>query len=191
MRTLPFRMVRGTAAFLVAAALCTPAFGALYNGKLRIDRPGRGQIDLNSGSAAFAVRQWEFLVAPDSNGIDPATEPVAVGVADEKFLIPAGGLKVSRNGKRFSYRASTDHGIVALKLVLGSDGNYKVKLLKVAGVDLSTLVISDPPICFGVALIIGDDDGFSGVWFDRPKPFPSKLLTLTGLCDATSDWPWL
>jgi hypothetical protein len=186
-------MLRTCAALLAVAVLGGPAFagGPVLHGKLRLDRPARGTIDLNTGQAAFTVKKWVFLPAADSDGIDPVTEQVTIGVADEKFVLPIGSMKVSRNGKKFSYRSPTDRGVQALKLVLDANGDYKVKLLKVAGVDLSTLVISDPPICLGVALIIGNDDGFSGVWFDRPKPFPSKLLALTGFCDATSDWPWL
>jgi hypothetical protein len=185
-------MIRGTAALLVVAALCGPAFagGPTHHGKLRLDRPGRGRIDLNTGEAAFTVKKWLFLPRRDRR-IDPTTEQVTIGVADEKFVLPVGSVKASRNGKKFSYRSNTDRGVQALKLVLQSDGDYKLKLLKVAGVDLSTLVISDPPICLGFALIIGNDDGFSGVSFDRPKPFPSKLLTLPGFCTDTTDWPWL
>jgi hypothetical protein len=190
-------MLRPIAALVVLMALCAPAFAQLpqdyrYHGKLRIDRPGRGQIDLNTGEAGFKVKRWVFLPSADSDGINPGTEQVTIGIADEKFVLPVGSVKVSKNGKKFSYHAKTTRGVQNFRMVFDSStGDYKVKLLQVAGVDLSTLVISDPPICLGFAIIIGNDDGFSGVDFDRPKPFPSKLLTLPGFCDATTDWPWL
>jgi len=136
------------------------------------------------------VRGWEFRLAAESDGIDPANELVTVGVSDEKFLIPVGSMKASRNGKRFVYRNKSGRGVELLKLVLTPLGTYKVTL-RLAGVDLSTLVITDPPVCLGFAVIVGDDDGFTGVSFDRPKPFPSKRLTLPGFCDETTDWPWL
>lgn len=180
-------------ALLVVAGLGGPALADTlpHIGALRIDRPGKGRIDLNTGQASFTIKKWLWLVAADTDGVDPTTEQVTIGVSDEKFVLPIGSMKVSRNGRKFTYRENTDRGVQALKLVRDGNGDYQIKILKVAGVDLSTLVISDPPICLGVAVIVGNDDGFSGVYFDRPKPFPSKLLTLPGFCDATTDWPWL
>lgn len=184
-------MLRGVVALALVSALAAPAVSApVFHGQLRVVRAGRGQINLETGRAAFKVRGWQFLPSGDSNGIDPATEPVTIGIADEKFLIPAGRLKASKNGRRFRYTARTDRGVQKLRLVRKKDGTIKVTL-KVAGVDLSTLLISDPPVCLSFAVIVGDDDGFSGVSFDRPRPFPSKLLTLPGFCNQTDDWPWL
>jgi hypothetical protein len=162
----------------------------IYHGQLRVTRAGRGTIDLDTGRASFRVRSWELLPSDDTNGIDPASEPVVIGVADEKFLIPVGQLKASRNGRRFRFRDATDRGIQLLTLIRTASNTWRMKL-KIAGVDLSTLVISDPPVCLSFAVIIGDDDGFTGVSFDRPRPFPSKLLTLPGFCTDPGDWPWL
>ena len=109
------------------------------------------------------------------------------GGGEERFVIPAGQLKTSRNGKRFRYKTRTDRGVESLTLVRTPTGSFTVSL-KVAGVDLS--VVTDPPVCLSFAVIIGDDDGFSGVTFDLPKPFPSKLLTLPGFCTDNTSWPW-
>ena len=57
-------------------------------------------------------------------------------------------------------------------------------------VDGQRRIIGDPPLCLPFAVIIGDDDGFSGVSFDRPKPYPSRLLTIPGFCKDTTEWPW-
>jgi hypothetical protein len=183
-------MARILIALALAGALVTPAAAQpIHHGQLRVVRAGKGQINLDSGQASFKVRGWEILPSSDSNGIDPATEPVVIGIAEEQFLLPAGELKGSRNGKRFVYKSKRDRGIQFLKLVRTPSGTIKVTL-KLVGVDLSSLVVSDPPLCLSMAVIIGDDDGFSGVSFDRPKPFPSKLLTIPGFCTTNSEWPW-
>jgi hypothetical protein len=63
-------------------------------------------------------------------------------------------------------------------------------IFKIVGADLSGLIIGDPPLCLPFAVIIGNDDGFSGVSFDRPKPYPSRLLTIPGFCTSETEWPW-
>ena len=183
-------MARLLVALAVVCALAgSVAAQVAHFGKIRVSRAGRGRIDLTSGQATFWFRGWELLPAGDSDGIDPANEPVTIAVAEERFIIPVGQLKTSRNGRRFRYKTRTDRGVESLTLVRTPTGSFTVSL-KVAGVDLSTLVVSDPPVCLSFAIIIGDDDGFSGVTFDRPKPFPSKLLTLPGFCTDNTDWPW-
>jgi hypothetical protein len=183
-------MLRVVAALLLGAVLVVPAHAVqIIAGQLRVVRAGRGQINLDSGQASFRVVGWEIIPATGSNGIDPGTEPVTIAIGDqERFLIPAGQMKVLRKGKRFLYKAKTDRGVQLLKLTRTPVGTLKMTL-KMSGVDLSPLVIADPPICLSMAVIIGDEDGFSGVSFDRPKPFPSRLLTLPGFC-TPPDWPW-
>ena len=177
-------------ALALAAAVAAPADAVQINpGQLRVVRAGKGQINLDSGQASFKVVGWEIIPPTDSNGIDPGTEPVTIAIGDqERFLIPAGEMKVLRKGKRFLYKVKTDRGVQLLKLTRTPLNTLKMTL-KIAGVDLSPLVIADPPVCLSMAIIIGDDDGFSGVQFDRPKPFPSRLLTLPGFC-TPPDWPW-
>ena len=183
-------MLRSLAALALGVALTAPAQAVQINaGQLRVVRAGRGQINLDSGQASFKVVGWEIIPPSNSNGIDPGTEPVTIAIGDqERFLIPAGEMKVLHKGKRFLYKAKSDRGVQLLKLAWTPAGTLKMTL-KIAGVDLSPLVIADPPICLSMAVIIGDDDGFSGVSFDRPKPFPSKLLTIPGFC-TPQDWPW-
>ena len=185
-------MVRGiVVAFALVCALDLPSAWAqsLTHGKLRVARAAKGQINLTSGQAGFKIRNWEVLLADGSNGVNPADEPLTIGIAEERFLIPAGELRASRNGKRFRYKTVTDRGIQQLKLILTPQGPIKVTM-KLAGVDLSSLIIGDPPLCLPFAIIIGDDDGFSGVSFDRPRPYPSQLLTIPGFCTDNAEWPW-
>ncbi len=174
---------------LAAALVGTASAQPTHHGDLRVVRAGKGKLDLSSGQATFAFRGWELVPSSDSDGINPATEPISIGVAEERFLIPAGQLRVSKNGKRFRYSAPTARGVEKLLLVKLPTGAYRVTL-KLSGVDLSTLLAQEPPVCLSFAVIIGNDDGFTGVSFDRPKPYPSKLLTLPGFCTSNTSWPW-
>jgi hypothetical protein len=58
------------------------------------------------------------------------------------------------------------------------------------GIDLSTLVLSYP-FCSPMAILVGDDDGFSGVQFDRPGGFNGSRVKIDGTCNPGSGWPWL
>lgn len=179
-------------ALALACVLDTSAWAQeLTHGKLRVVRAAKGQINLTSGQASFKIRNWEVILDDESDGVDPANEPLTIGIAEERFLIPAGELRASRNGKRFRYKTVTDRGVQQLKLVRLSQDTLRINV-KLAGVDLSSLTsgLIDPPVCLPFAIIIGNDDGFSGVSFDRPKPFPSKLLTIPGFCTDNTEWPW-
>jgi hypothetical protein len=173
-------------------ALAVPTLAhsqSLIHGQLSVARAARGTIDLDSGNAAFKVKNWGLVLGNESDGVKPADEAFTIGIAEERFLIPAGQLKASKNGKRFRYRDKTvDRGIQDLKIVMTA-GQIRVSF-KVVGADLSGLIIGDPPLCLPFAVIIGNDDGFSGVSFDRPKPYPSRLLTIPGSCRDTTEWPW-
>ncbi len=177
----------------IAYAVGAPSLArgqSLTHGQLSIPRAARGTIDLDSGNATFKVKNWGLVLDQASNGVNPADEAFTIGIAEERFLIPAGQLKASKNGKRFRYLdKSVDRGIQQLKIVVTPAGAIKVSF-KVVGADLSGLIIGDPPLCLPFAVIIGDDDGFSGVSFDRPKPYPSRLLTIPGSCKDTTEWPW-
>jgi hypothetical protein len=177
----------------MACALVAPSLAraqVLTHGQLSVARAARGTIDLDSGNATFKVKNWGLVLANESDGVKPADEPFTIGIAEERFLLPAGQLKASKNGKRFRYRdKSVDRGIQDLKIVMTAGGPIRVSF-KVVGADLSGLIIGDPPLCLPFAIIIGNDDGFSGVSFDRPKPYPSRLLTIPGSCKDTTEWPW-
>jgi hypothetical protein len=186
-------MARRLLLVFALAVLCTGVANAqteLKHGKLRVNHAGRGTIDRSSGSASFKLTGLDLLPADDSDGINPATETVTIGISEERFLIPAGQLKVSRNGKRFRYKAKTDRGVQLLDMRKRPDGSFRVSL-KLAGVDLSSLVVSQPPLCLPFAVIIGNDDGFSGVSFDLPNPYPSPRLSIPGFCTDAASWPWV
>lgn len=181
----------GALALALAAAASTLGQTPVYHGQLMV-RPARGTINLDSGSASFAVRGWELKPASNSpsGDIDPATQPVLIAIGSEtSFVLPVGQMHASRNHKRFAYQTKTARGITRLVLVHQGDGNWRVSF-QIVGVDLSTLLVNDPPVCLPMAVIVGDNDGFSGISFDRPKPFPSKLLTIPGFCTTEQGWPW-
>jgi len=179
-------------AAVLMLAVCAPAQAGftMFRGALTI-RPAKGQIDLQTGSATIKVRRWDLQLSPASNGIVPDSEPVIIRFDQEQFLLPAGQMKVSKNGKRFSYKSLTERGIRELRLTRNADGTYAVRF-QVAGVNLSTLVIQDPPLakCLGFDVSIGDDQGLSGVTFERQKAPPSRRLAITGFCSEVENWPW-
>lgn len=179
-------------ATVLACALSTSAGAqALIHGQLQVSRAAKGQINLDSGMATFKILGWQILLADNTNGVDPAHEPITIGLAEERFLIPAGQLHASKNGKRYRYKdASVDRGVQQITIVRVGTSALKVSM-KIVGADLSTLLITDPPVCLPFAIIIGDDDGFSGVSFDRPKPYPSKFLSIPGFCTDETSWPWV
>jgi len=179
-------------AFVVSVIFASAAHAQtqLTHGKLRVNHAGRGTIDLSSGSASFKLTDLDLLPDGASDGINPATETVTIGISEERFLIPAGQLKVSHKGKRFRYKAQTDRGVQLLDMRKRPDGTFRISL-KLAGVDLSSLVIATPPLCLPFAVIIGNDDGFSGISFDLPNPYPSRRLSIPGFCDNAASWPWV
>jgi hypothetical protein len=90
----------------IACAVGAPSLvraQSLTHGQLSIPRAARGTIDLDSGNATFKVKNWGLVLDKASNGVNPADEPFTIGIAEERFLIPAGQLKASKNGKRFRY----------------------------------------------------------------------------------------
>jgi hypothetical protein len=183
-------LVLAMACAMVAPSMARGQTTTLKHGQLSIARAARGTINLDSGIATFTVKNWGLVLANDSDGVDPADEPFTVAIGDtERILLPAGQLRASKNGKRFSFTSKDARGFQQVKLVRASDGTIRVTF-KLAGINLSGLLIGDPPLCLPFAIIIGNDDGFSGVSFDRPKPYPSRLLTIPGSCKDTTEWPW-
>jgi hypothetical protein len=179
-------------ALAMACALVAPSLArgqSLKHGKLSVARAARGTIDLDSGNASFKVKNWALVLAADSNGVNPTDEPFQIAIGDERILLPAGELRASKNDKRFRYTSRDDRGFQQVKLVRMPEGTIRVSF-KLVGVNLSGLIIGDPPLCLPFAVIIGDDDGFSGVSFDRPNPYPSRRLTIPGSCQDTTEWPW-
>ncbi len=191
-RTVGTMARRLVLALVLAVALvgAAQAQTQLKHGQLRVNRSGGGKIDLSSGSASFRLNALDLILANDTDGIDPATETVTIGISEERFLIPSGQLKASRNGKRFRYKAATDRGVQLLLMRKRPDGSYRIDV-KLTGVDLSSLIVSQPPLCLPFAIIVGNDDGFSGVRFDLPKPYPSRRLSIPGFCTDTAEWPWV
>lgn len=173
-----------------AAAQVAPAPDAIYHGLLDVV-PAGGKIDPETGDARIEVRRWRFLLAPASNGIYPDLEPILVAIGeDSPFVVEAGLLRRSRNGGTFSYRAprgTGPRGVKRVKIKLLDDGSYGARLT-LAGIDLSRLVVVDP-VCLPMAIIVGDDDFFSGVNFTRTS-FSSRRVRLPTTCEPDGIWPW-
>jgi hypothetical protein len=182
---------------LIAGRGSAQTASPIFHGVLGI-RPAVGKINLGQnapGIANIKVKSWDLVLRPDSNGISPTTEQIIIAIGDsERLVVQAGTVKSSRNGKRFTFNdPKTQRGVRSLKIVQYTNGCiglacYKVSFSLVA-IDLSTLV-NESPICTPTAIIIGDDDGFSGVQLARPGLVGTKIRVQSS-CNDVNNWPWL
>ena len=162
----------------------------VFHGVLHITVPAAGTIDRSTGIARLRVRGWRWALAANSKGILPGQEPLVVAFGDDSFPLPAGTLKASRSGKVFRYRAPPDAGsraIQSFRLARRADGSYSVTLA-LTGLNLSRLVL-ETPVCMPMAVIVGEDDGFTGVNVTRPS-FQSRRVAIAQACNVNT-WPWL
>ena len=159
----------------------------VYHGKLRILRPAVGTFDTATGIGTLHVRRWRFELKQGSNGIFPDQEPVVVALGDESFRLDAGSLTRSRNGKVFRYQAPHDaRGIRSFRIARRASGIYVLSFTLI-GVDLSQLVLENP-VCRPLAVIVGDDDGFTGADL-MTRPAFSRHLAVPRACPVNT-WPW-
>lgn len=191
MHRLGSMIVRVLAFLIVSTAAAAWAQQPVFNGFLTI-RPASGSIDRDTGASTLNVKRWTWLLTPDSNGIRPDAEPIIVGIGEtERLVLPAGYVKASKNGRRFTFRDKTvQRGIRALRIWRGKDPSIWQVKIQLVGIDLSRLTL-EYPLCSPMAIIVGDDDGFSGVEFDRPDGFTGKRVKVVGFCDTGDEWPWL
>jgi len=174
----------------------------VFHGLLAI-RPAVGTIDKRIGIGSLRGRNWELKLRPESNGIEPPQDQILIAVGDaERFVIQPGSVKASRNGKRFTYRdPKARRGIRSLKIVQYTKGCIGLACYRVTfslvNVDVSALLIGSP-VCAPMAVIIGDDDGFSQVQLVRPGLVgtgfhvrPPCEAGPTCSCPAQGgSWPW-
>ncbi len=189
-RTLVAAVLGVIGAAAVASAQAPGGVRPIYHGLLDIVA-AHGRFDVDTGDASLRVRRWRFLPSPSSDGIFPDREPVLIALGDNSFLLPAGSVERSRNGRVFRFRAMVDAApqpIRMFRLVARRDGSYSVSFTLVDLV-LTGLLFQDP-ICLPMAVIVGDDDGFSGADLTR-RTFSSPHLRLAGACSVGSTWPWL
>jgi hypothetical protein len=170
----------------------SPTAIPVFHGTLQLAR-GRGSFDGRSGAARFTVRHWRMVLADGSNGVFPSQEPIVIAVGAYQFRLEPGALKVDRAGRHFRHRAAKGaarRGILRLDMKRKSSTEYDLSFT-LADVQIFQLT-EQTPVCMPMAVIIGDDDGFSGVDFDRPG-FPQRatrrLSVLRDPC-AADTWPW-
>jgi hypothetical protein len=193
MRTLPamtFRFLAGLCLTVTVFAASVASADPVYHGYLTIRRAG-GKIDPETGISSINIRRWSFLLTPNSNGMQPDVEPLIVAVGEtERLVLPAGSLKASKNGRKFTFSdKAITRGIRSMRLWRGKDPSLWQVRLQVVGIDLSALTINFPD-CLPMAVIVGDDDGFSGVEFSRVGGFTGKGVRIVGFCPV-EDWPWV
>lgn len=173
----------------IATAEISETLTPKYHGALQ-PQPVSGRIDPETGISRLVVKGWLLRPAVDSNGVFPADEPVLVAIGEESFRIDKGLLRPSRRGRRFFYRSagSVQRGVRSMRLRLRPNGDYDVRLV-LFNLSLGRLLF-DYPQCVPMAVIVGDDDGFTGVDLDR-KSFTSRRLMVRGGCVPEEDWVWL
>ena len=188
------------------AQVVTPPPGGspVFHGVLEV-LPAAGTIDRATGDAVLRLHRWRLLLRPPSdglpgsNGIYPDKERVliAVGSGGENDLyLPPGSLKAHRRGKVFTYRAprGTVRGIKKIRIAtvsadLTRGAIYRVDATMV-GVILSDLLFKTRPDCMPIAVIVGDDDGFSGIQLSE-KNLDARRISVASSCSPGADWPWL
>jgi len=192
MRRLVLALAVLGCALSTASAQVTVGATPVHHGVLDV-RPARGTFDPEGGTATLKVGRWKLIITPDSNGIYPDQETVVIAIGEQSFSLPPGSLRASRNGKVFSYRAPKGDAspvpqpIRSLRIKRARDGSYAVRF-SLVGIDLSQLILQDP-VCMPTAVLVGDDDGFTGVSYSRPT-FESRRLKVPSDCDVGNDWPW-
>src|SRR6185295_8408766 len=156
-----------------APAYAQPSTGvtARFHGALVI-KPSRGRLDRHTGNAKLKVGPWPFRLYSGSNGIFPDQEAILIEIGEDPgFYLPPQTLRPIRKGRSFVYRAKRKtagpRSILSFRLDSQDDGTYVVRF-KLRGLDLSRMLVEDP-ICTPFAVIIGDDDGFSGVTITSPR----------------------
>lgn len=191
-------LMRAVLGWIVGVALLAPpsatfaqsgGVSPLYHGILEVRR-SRGLIHPQTGSAKLKVSGWTLRTSGDSNGVSPDREPILIAIGEQTFRLQSGDLKASARGRRFSYRAPSEvrRGVRSLRMRARRDGSYRLTL-KLFDLDLSRLILNSPS-CVPMAIIIGDDDGFSGAIFDR-RSVANSRLTVVGPCTPEEDWEWL
>jgi hypothetical protein len=197
-------------AFLVAVPVGAqsppPGGSPVFHGVLEV-LPAPGTIDRATGAAVLRLHRWRLQLQPaqdglpGSNGIFPDRERVliALGSGGENDLyLPPGSLVAHRRGKVFTYRAprGTVRGVKAIRITevqkdptTGLGGVYRVNATLV-GVVLTDLLFRTRPDCMPLAIIVGDDDGFSGVQLSE-RNLDGRRIAVAGSCGVGTEWPWL
>lgn len=151
-----------------------------------------GPFDRASGEAMLRVPGWRFTRAADSNGLSPDREQLVIALGENEYTLDAGALHASRSGKSFSYHAAKGTpppAIKRLRVKLRKDGTYATRFT-LSGLALEQLINADG-LCLPMALIIGDDDFFSGVRLIRLGSLArSKRFAIASSCTPSS-WPML
>jgi hypothetical protein len=169
-----------------AANAQTPVF----HGVLRV-KPAVAKLDTSTGTATLKVRGWGLLINPqESNGIFPDREAVLIAIGDnDRFLLEAGALKPNRRGNVWRYVSpgAVERGIKMLDIKHMPDGSYRVRFT-LTGVDFSRSLFELQGVCMSVAVIVGDDDGFTGISVTR-KNERTRTVRIPDECTPQA-WPW-
>ena len=178
-----------TLAAATARAQISTGATPVYHGTLKIVRPAVGTLDKSTGIGTLRVRGWRWKLKEGSNGIFPTREPLVVALGEDSFRLDAGSLTPSRNRKVFRYSAPHPgpRAFRSFRIARRAGGSYLVSFTLI-GLDLSQLVMYNP-VCENLAVIVGDDDGFTGVAL-KTRPAFSPHVAIPHPCKPPA-WPWL
>jgi hypothetical protein len=73
----------------IGVALPAAAIDPDFEATLAV-RPARGALDIATGLGSLHVRRWRLTPAADSDGIDPAAEPIVLALGRDEVVLPAG-----------------------------------------------------------------------------------------------------
>jgi hypothetical protein len=185
------RLLAALALALLPVAARAQVAQPVHHGCLYVRFAG-GPFDPRTGVATLRVPGWRFTRATGSDGIFPAAEPVLIFLAENQYALDPGALHASRSGKVFSYRApkgTAPPAIRRLRIKQRKDGSYSARFT-LTGLVLEQIINADG-LCLPMALIVGDDDFFSGVRLVRPGSLmTSKRFEVASSC-VPNDWPML
>ncbi len=175
----------------LAAAETPPLPPPVHHGVLQLPHPADGLRYHPADTGRVTVRGWRFFVSPDSDGIFPDREPIVVAIGAQTFFVPAGQMRARAHGRIFVFRAgrtTPPGGVRYLRLARIQSGLFDVRM-RVREIDLRALR-NDVELCMPGAVIVGDDDAFSGIQLRTPG-FEAKTFTIDRPCDPKGSWPWL
>jgi hypothetical protein len=110
------------------------------------------EIDTQGGVAGKFAALGRFKLGAASNGINPATEPLALQVGPFSATIPAGSLKRRKDGS-FLFAGTINGAILEIGIIPLGNNSF---LIEAVGLKVDLIGLSNPVI---VGLTIGNDGG--------------------------------